>query len=152
MKQVLGYTIIKEMRMKKKLSQRELAKKVGLTQQAIALLESGKRKMEFDLFVGLLNAMNANADEISDAMNLVLKGAQKTSPFWTSYLDDKLKQVDCSIGFYEEDAYLWINFPDGTLEVSEDDLKELNDSTDSFLLFKLEELKKKYPKRFRPKK
>lgn len=60
--------------------------------------------------------------------------------------------MGCSIGFYEEDAALWINYPDGTLEVTEEELKALNDSADSFLRFKLAELKESRKADFRPKK
>ena len=44
----------------------------------------------------------------------------------------------------------WIESPEGTLEITEDELRELDDSTVSYLQFKLEELKKKHPKDFRP--
>ena len=53
MNQAKAYEIIKKLRQKKGLSQKDLADKVGLTQQAIALLENGKRKLEFDLFVDM---------------------------------------------------------------------------------------------------
>jgi len=70
MKRALAHEIIKEMRLKKQISQKALAESVGLTQQAIALLENGKRKMEFDLFIKLLNAMEATPLEISEAITL----------------------------------------------------------------------------------
>ena len=48
MKKVNAHEIIKQLRQERGLSQKELADKVGLTQQSIALLENGKRKLEFD--------------------------------------------------------------------------------------------------------
>ena len=71
---------------------------------------------------------------------------------WDAALDQKLAAVGCSVGFYEDDAILWINYPDGTLEVTEDDLRALNDSADSYLRFKLAELKEARKDSFKPKK
>lgn len=66
-------------------------------------------------------------------------------------IEEKLKFVGCKLGFYEEDAYLWIEFPDGSLEITEKDLSELNKSTNDFLKFKLMELRSERPKDFRKK-
>lgn len=71
---------------------------------------------------------------------------------WGLFLTEKLASVGCSIGIYEEDAYIWINFPDGTLEVTEAELEELDKSTDSFLRFKLQELIARHPGSFRKQK
>lgn len=45
MKIVSAISIIKRLRQRNGISQKELSGKVGLTQQAIALIESGKRKL-----------------------------------------------------------------------------------------------------------
>lgn len=82
---------------------------------------------------------------------LMGRGAEPPN-LWDYALEQKLAAVGCSIGFYEEDAALWINYPDGTLEVTEEELKALNDSADSFLRFKLAELKESRKADFRPKK
>lgn len=74
---------------------------------------------------------------------------QRVRP-WGVFLQEKLASVGCSLGAYEEDAYIWINYPDGTLEVTEADLKELDTSTDLFLRFQLQELREKHKKDFRP--
>lgn len=71
---------------------------------------------------------------------------------WGLALEQKLAAVGCSIGTYEEDAYIWINYPDGTLEVTEAELRELDQSTDSFLRFKLQELRERHPDSFTPRK
>lgn len=71
MKQAKAYEIIKQLRQKKGLSQKELADKVGLTQQAIALLENGKRKLEFDLFIEILDKLGTTGDELSEIINTI---------------------------------------------------------------------------------
>lgn len=70
---------------------------------------------------------------------------------WGLALEQKLESAGCSIGTHEDDAYIWINYPDGTLEVTEAELRELDQSTDSFLRFKLQELRDRHPDSFRPK-
>lgn len=71
MKQAKAYEIIKQLRQKRGLSQKDLADKVGMTQQSIALLENGKRKLEFDLFVEMLNKMGATNTELTEIINSV---------------------------------------------------------------------------------
>ena len=71
MNQAKAYEIIKQLRQKKGLSQKDLADKVGLTQQAIALLENGKRKLEFDLFVEMLNKMGITSNELTEIINSI---------------------------------------------------------------------------------
>lgn len=74
--------------------------------------------------------------------------------FWSVDLEEKLKHIGYCLGSAEghEEWFQWIEYPDGTLKVNDDDLKSLNDSTDSFLRFKLQELKEKHSDRFRLKK
>lgn len=67
-----SYSIVKEYRVKKGLSQNDLAKKVGLSQQAIALIENGKRKLEADLFIKILQALNLSEEESKDILNRTL--------------------------------------------------------------------------------
>lgn len=50
-----AHEIIKEARIKNGISQKKLAEEVGMTQQAIALIENGKRKVEYDLFVRIMD-------------------------------------------------------------------------------------------------
>jgi hypothetical protein len=68
---------------------------------------------------------------------------------WVSF-DIKLELIGYSIGTYEEDAYIWINYPDGALEINEDDIGRLNKETNAFLKFKLEKLKQQRIKYFKP--
>ena len=71
MKEVKAHEIVKQLRLENGLSQKELADKVGLTQQAIALLESGKRKLEFDLFVKILNEIGTTPEKLSEIINII---------------------------------------------------------------------------------
>lgn len=55
---------IKEARLKKKISQTELAKIIGVAAAEISQYESGKRKPRWDKFSKLLDSLDVTADEI----------------------------------------------------------------------------------------
>lgn len=139
---------IKAARNATKLTQKELATKSGIAEITIRQYESNKRQPRLEYLDKIAEALGVDVWELYDGYTL--KTAQHNEHFWTAYLDDQLKQLGCSIGYNEEDAFLWINYPDGTLEVTEENLKELDKSTMSYLKFKLEELKQEHIEDFRP--
>lgn len=67
MNNIQSNEIIKELRLKHNMTQKELANKIGLTQQAIALIESGKRKIDFDLFLKIIDICGESLDVINIA-------------------------------------------------------------------------------------
>ncbi|MCI8582706.1 MAG: helix-turn-helix transcriptional regulator [Dorea sp.] len=141
---------IKLARKRAGLTQKELGEKLGITYQQIGQYENGKRQPKLETLNKIADALDADVWNLYDGYTL--KPALPNEHFWTAYLDEKLKQLGCSIGYNEEDAFLWINYPDGTLEVTEENLKDLDKSTLSYLKFKLEELKQEHIEDFRPKK
>ena len=58
-----AHEIIKELRLKHNLSQKEMAKMLNMTQQAIALLESGQRKVSYDLVVKIFDILNESLSD-----------------------------------------------------------------------------------------
>lgn len=127
------------------LTQKELGILSGTSERTIQQYESGKRQPRIEQIQKIAPYLKVTVADIL--------GAEPVNEyFWSSYLEEKLKQIGCRIISDEEDAAIWIEFPEGALEVSESDLKELDDSTVSYLQFKLEELKRKNPKDFRPRK
>lgn len=125
------------------LTQKELGTLSKTSENTIRQYETGKRQPRIDQLQKIAPILKVTVANL-------LGTPQQTDFFWTSYLEDKLKQIGCRLSHNEEDAATWIEFPDGTLEVTDADLKELDNSTISYLQFKLEELKKKNPKDFRP--
>ena len=93
--------------------------------------------------------------QMATALNMSLQKFLWSDPetgdsyFWTQDLENKLVQVGCKLGYDEDNAFLCLDFPDGYLEVSEDELKELHKSTNEFMRFKLLELKQNHPEDFR---
>jgi transcriptional regulator with XRE-family HTH domain len=134
---------IKSYRKAAGLTQKKLGELSDTSESTIKQYESGKRQPRIE-------QLQKIADTLNVSVSSLLGTVQHNDCFWTAYLDEKLKQIGCSIGYYEEDAMLWINFPDGELEVTTQDLEELDNSTISYLQFKLDELRKKHPKDFKP--
>lgn len=61
--------IIKELRLRAKVTQKELAEQVGLSQQAIALIESGKRKVDADLYFKIIDILDPDHRNLPDITN-----------------------------------------------------------------------------------
>lgn len=127
------------------ISQKELGEKLGgISQQQIGRWENGDKNPKLETQIKIAAALNIPVSQLNDSLGRLKEPEYKP-------LEKKLEQIGYTLG-YNDDGYLWINYPDGTLEVGIDDLSALEDDTDSYLQFKLEELKKKNLKAFRPKK
>lgn len=53
---------LKEIRLAKNLTQKQLAELVGVTERGIQRYESNERKPTFDVIISLLNKLNVSAD------------------------------------------------------------------------------------------
>ncbi len=139
---------LKEILRAKSLTIKQLAEVSGVSINTLYSITKRDSERVDDVLIQRIAA--ALGVSVSDLLGQEKQEAQHGP--WSFSLEQKLAAVGCSIGFYEEDAALWINYPDGTLEVTEEELKALNDSADSFLRFKLAELKESRKADFRPKK
>lgn len=139
---------LKEILRAKSLTIKQLAEVSGVSINTLYSITKRDSERVDDVLIQRIAA--ALGVSVSDLLGQEKQEAQRGP--WSFSLEQKLAAVGCSIGFYEEDAALWINYPDGTLEVTEEELKALNDSADSFLRFKLAELKESRKADFRPKK
>jgi len=57
---------LKEIRLKKGLHQKEIAKILGITQQAVSRLESGQRKLDYQQITKLCLALDITPNELLD--------------------------------------------------------------------------------------
>ena len=136
---------IRSLRAELGLTQKELGERCGMADSAIRRYESNRGNPTQETIQRIAAALGVSVADL-------LGQEDKPTVPWDLALDQKLAAVGCSIGFYEEDAMVWINYPDGTLEVTDEELRALNDSTDSYLRFKLAELRETHKGEFRPKK
>lgn len=109
MKTVSAISIIKRLRQKNGISQKELAGKVGLTQQAIALIESGKRKLDFELFINILNELGVTSEELSCIISEIYRSESDSANAAEKILDE-LEQQKASGVSNIEDIYLLNDF------------------------------------------
>ena len=135
--------LIRSVRKERGLTQKALGELLGVTQATVGQYETNPNPPKIETL-----------QKIAEKLKVPVSYLIGTGPTynWDIAIDQKLTHIGCSVGYDAEDAYVWINYPDGTLEVTEEDLKELNESADSYLRFKLEELKAAHKGRFKPKK
>ena len=135
---------IRTIRKEKHLTQKELGAKLGVTQATVGQYEKNENPPKIETLERIAAAL--------DVPLVALIGETKSEVSWDFALDQKLAHIGYSIGFYEEEGALWINYPDGTLEITDAELQDFNKSIDSFMRFKLDELKAKHIAEFRKKK
>jgi transcriptional regulator with XRE-family HTH domain len=147
---------IQKLRKEKGLTQAELAKKSGLSEISIRKYENNDRKPKLETIRKIAIALDVYMNELienwsnfSQAEIIRDMADEDNQYFWTAYLEDKLRQVGCKLVHDEDNYQTWIEFPDGAQEVTDSQLKELDNSTIDFINFKLDELRKKYPNDFR---
>lgn len=136
---------IRYYRRKLGISQKELGEKIGGTsQQQIGRWENGDKNPKLETQIKIAAALNVPVSQLNDSLGWLKEPEYKP-------LEKKLEQIGYTLG-YNDDGYLWINYPDGTLEISLEDLAFLEEDTDSYLQYKLDEFKKKNIKNFHAKK
>lgn len=132
---------IRLLRKNKRLTQKELAVLAGTAENTIRQYELGLRKPRIEQLANIANSLGVTVNDLVGA---------HTDKYYCC--EQKLTAVGYTIGFEEDNAYLWIDYPDGTLEITEKALFELNDDCDQYLLFKLNELKRRNLSDFHAKK
>lgn len=147
---------IQRIRKEKGLTQAQLSQKAGISEISIRKYESGDRKPKLETVRKIAHALNVYINEIIDdwsdfSQEEIIKdmAAEANDCFWLSHLEDKLNQIGCSLKLDEDNCQMWIKFPDGLQEVTETQLKKIDNSTVDYLNFKLNELRAKHPDDFR---
>ncbi len=135
---------IKRIRKVKNLTQKQLGERCGIQESNIRKYELGGANPKLETQIKIAAALGVPVSQLNDSLGWLKEPEYKP-------LEKRLEQIGYTLGC-NDDGYLWINYPDGTLEVSTDDLSALEKDTDSYLQFKLEELKKKNINNFRSRK
>lgn len=90
---------IKELRISKKMTQQEVADKLGITRPAYTAYESGKREPDFSILQSLANIFDVTTD--------FLLGRNQT-PTWANKEDivqlDKILQSNAGMAYGDEEA------------------------------------------------
>ena len=100
--------MIKELRVKKELSQEELASLLSVNRATIANYESGRRTLTIDKLEEILEALNTNLTDFFNSNNLETKKIKSEEQKWIPILSD------VSAGYGKEaleEATHWIKLP-----------------------------------------
>lgn len=124
---------IKKYRKILKLSQEDLAKKSNLSRNAIYNYENNKRQPSIDI-------LNKIALALGITVNDLLEESESKNYVELDYLSEYIKTLGYEIDGDLAEGDLVINSPVGTYEITQKDIDDLNISTKSFVLFKLQEI------------
>ena len=135
---------IRDIRTKKGIKQYELAEQAQISVNALINYEKNKRTPSLEVVCKIASALEIRpADLLSD----------KKYEYYDRYnLEQKLREIGYVIDGIGSEGYMWIVYPDGFLEVNDQQLEALNDATNEYLKLRLTELKKNNLKYFTPKK
>lgn len=126
---------IKFWRNKKGITQKQLAEASNMSEISIRKYESNERVPKIETQIKIASALGIPVSQLNDTF-----GWLKKSEYMP--LERKLEQIGYTLG-YNDDGFLWINYPDGPLDITIKELEELDKDADSYLLFRLNELYKK---------
>lgn len=129
---------IKKYRKLAHLTQVQLAEKIGKSESTIRKYEANNVKPDFSVLDDIANVLGCTLiDLVNDTDKSINSEFDKTD-----YLEQYIKSLGYEIGGDESEGYLWINAPDGTYEITQKNIDELETTTKSFVLFKLQEILK----------
>lgn len=154
----LGY-ILKDARLKKKYSYDTLSDKINniKTKSTLKRYEAGESRIEIGILEAICDALDLDVDStLKTARNRAVHGRsvhkEKESALSECFImEHMLAENGYTIGFDEEDAFMWINYPDGTLEITEEMLKALFRDINVYIKFKMEDLKQSHLEDFKKK-
>lgn len=138
---------LKELRLAKGLNMRQMAKLLNIQYTTYVGYEKNEREPNSEILIKMADALGVSADYLlgRDSKEQAIQARE-----WY-ILELELKELGVSIGGDEAEGYLWLDFPDGTLEITDKDLADIKQSTRNFLKFKLMELRENRANDFREK-
>ena len=131
---------IKACRKDRGYSQREMADKLGLSYSTYSNYENNYREPPSEVINRICDILEIDFPD--------LVGVGEPSFSTMDAITWKLQNLGYQIRGDFTEGHIEIIFPDGILSVSSKELETLDDETDAFLRFKLNELKNKHPENF----
>lgn len=157
---ILGSNI-KKARKEKKLTQKELADKMDVSVITIQQWEKGAYVPRTDKMIKLAKVLGYFGVDLYEGIenfipHEITYSSQKEL---NNLMDFKNKLYSLHNGYKlipyldeRGDPWLFLEYPDGVLDVSNIELEKIDQETDEYLVFKLEQLKKKKINNFHKKK
>lgn len=126
---------IKTLRKDCKLTQEELSKKANISRSYLADIERNRYNPSVDTLVGIANALNLTLSELVDDNNNAKPSIQPKNYFIEQYLETLGYEI-----IYDSEGNIILDSKSAQYEISESDIINLQQSTDSFIKFKLFEI------------
>lgn len=124
---------IKEIRIEKNMTQKELGEKIGLSQQAIALTEQGKRKIDISTLQKIARVLKVSIISFVDYERYLYMLQAKKQDAFCNYLSSI--NYECE----ESDSnHISITHDDKTYKISYDDYYAIEEMIKNFVEFTLE--------------
>ncbi|MBQ9384673.1 MAG: helix-turn-helix transcriptional regulator [Ruminiclostridium sp.] len=131
----------------------QLCKELNISRSSLSELNAGRTKQ---LSVAVMRKISEYFNVSVDWLAGSTEPRSETAPDMADdmWLERKLNKMGYRIIITEahEEEYIFLEYPDGTLEISPKDLDSIEDNITDYLGFIMYELKKKRAKNFRPKK
>jgi len=129
---------IKKYRKLARMTQVELAQKINKSESTIRKYEANNVKPDFSVLDDIANVLGCTLIDLVNTTDMSIDSISKSY-----YLEQYINSLGYEITGNESEGYLIINALDGTYEITEKDLEELETTIKSFVLFKIQEIIKK---------
>lgn len=139
---------LKELRTEKGISKATMAKKLNIPYTTYNNYENG-REPKFDILKKIARILNVTLGELlaDDGFENYLDDvrADWAHPEMCSLkrFEDNLNAIKYTLIGDESGGYIWLSNGKNTIEITEDEINELINDVDDYLLFRIEQLKKK---------
>lgn len=138
--------LIKDARKKAGLTQKELGLRIGTSESMISQYENGHRRPKYSTLERIAEALGIEVDYLwVDAVNDPDRTSLILDDFCgaSSELIVKLRAVGWAEMTCEDCSFMLTDGVGKSFPVTEEELKQLDEETDSFMLYKIQELMKK---------
>ena len=129
---------IKKYRKLDRMTQVELAQKINKSESTIRKYEANNVKPDFSVLDDIANVLGCTLIDLVNTTDMSIDSISKSY-----YLEQYINSLGYEITGNESEGYLIIKALDGTYEITEKDLEELETTIKSFVLFKIQEIIKK---------
>ena len=142
---------IRQLRKDRGITQEVLANHLGVKNAAISKYEKGIVSPSWETIVKIATLFNISTNELIAGVDMWNNPTQMENTVWSTEFEKTLNKMGYRIVIAEahEEEYMYLEYPDGVLEIVPEDIIEINNSTADYIRFKLFELKNKNIKNFR---
>lgn len=138
---------IKSLRIKKGLTQKQLGDLCNMADSAIRRYELGNVNPKIETVRKIADALGVSINDL--LLDPIWSSSNDSRDNSCSQIKDRLFKLGYPVQS-DSEGYMWIRYPDGKLDICMETLTDLQEDTDQYLKFRLEELKRKNPESFYP--